>query len=240
MREEVENTLLEIVYQDDFLVAINKPHGLLVHRSPIAADASEFAVQLLRDQLGRKVFPTHRLDRKTSGVLLFALDETTNSLMQQAFMQQGVSKIYKALVRGFTEEKGTIDYPLTTDEGKTQEAITHYHRLETFEIPLAFGKHTTSRYSLLELKPETGRMHQLRKHLAHIFHPIIGDRPHGCNKQNRFFLETWNMNKMLLHAEELSIVHPVTQLKLTIRADFSADFVRILENFKNYSSNTSC
>jgi tRNA pseudouridine65 synthase len=88
MSEEVKNTLLEIVYQDDFLVAINKPHGLLVHRSPIAADASEFAIQLLRDQLGKKVFPTHRLDRKTSGVLLFALDESTNRTMQQLFMKQ--------------------------------------------------------------------------------------------------------------------------------------------------------
>lgn len=118
MSEEFENTILEIVYQDDFLVAINKPHGLLVHRSPIAADASEFAIQLLRDQLGRKVFPTHRLDRKTSGVLLFALDESTNRAMQQLFMHQGVSKTYKALVRGFIHEKGTIDYALTTDEDR--------------------------------------------------------------------------------------------------------------------------
>ena len=236
MSEVVGNNLLEIIYQDDFLVAINKPHGLLVHRSPIAADASEFAIQLLRDQLGRKVFPTHRLDRKTSGVLLFALDEETNRSMQQLFMNQGVSKTYKALVRGFIPENGTIDYALTTEDGKTQDAVTHYERLETFELPIAFGKHATSRYSLAKLNPETGRMHQLRKHLAHIFYPIIGDRPHGCNKQNRFFLEQWQMNKMLLHAEEISFKHPVTLQVLSIRANFSKDFNLILQNFRSAST----
>ncbi len=233
MSEEVEKTILEIVYQDDFLVAINKPHGLLVHRSPIAADASEFAIQLLRDQLGRKVYPTHRLDRKTSGVLLFALDESTNRTMQQLFMNQGVSKTYKALVRGFIPENGTIDYALTTDDGKTQDAVTHYERLETFELPIAFGKHATSRYSLVKLDPETGRMHQLRKHLAHIFYPIIGDRPHGCNKQNKFFLEQWQMNKMLLHAEEITFQHPVMNEAILIRANYSKDFAFILQNFRS-------
>lgn len=237
MSEEVENTILEIVYQDDFLVAINKPHGLLVHRSPIAADASEFAIQLLRDQLGRKVFPTHRLDRKTSGVLLFALDEESNRLMQQLFMNQDVAKTYKALVRGFIPENGTIDYALTTDDGKTQEAITHYERIETFELPIPFGKHATSRYSLVKLDPETGRMHQLRKHLAHIFYPIIGDRPHGCNKQNKFFLEQWQMNKMLLHAEEIRFIHPHTSLETNIRATISSDFNFILKKFNSYQDN---
>ncbi|MEN9441962.1 MAG: hypothetical protein RLZ33_2039 [Bacteroidota bacterium] len=237
MSEEVENKILEIVYQDDFLVAINKPHGLLVHRSPIAADASEFAIQLLRDQLGRKVYPTHRLDRKTSGVLLFALDESTNRTMQQLFMNQGVSKTYKALVRGFIPEKGTIDYALTTDEGKTQDAVTHYERLETFELPIQFGKHATSRYSMVKLDPETGRMHQLRKHLAHIFYPIIGDRPHGCNKQNRFFLEQWQMNKMLLHAEEIAFDHPVTKEAVVIRANYSNDFMHILQEFSSLNIN---
>lgn len=237
MNEEVENKTLEIVYQDEFLVAINKPHGLLVHRSPIAADASEFAIQLLRDQLGSKVFPTHRLDRKTSGVLLFALDEETNSLMQQAFMNKDVAKTYKALVRGFIPEKGTIDYALTTDDGKTQDAITHYERMETFELPIPFGKHATSRYSLVKLDPETGRMHQLRKHLAHIFYPIIGDRPHGCNKQNKFFLEQWQMNKMLLHAEEISFDHPVTKEAVVIRANYSNDFAYILQEFSSLNIN---
>lgn len=220
--------MLEILYQDDYLIAINKPHGLLVHRSPIAADASEFAVQLLRNQIGQKVYPVHRLDRKTSGVLLFALNEEVNRTMQQAFMNKEVEKKYLAILRGFTPEKGTIDYALTTEDGKVQDAITHYKTLRHFEIPVPFGKFDTSRYSLVEVNPETGRMHQLRKHFAHIFHPIIGDRPHGCNKQNKLFLEKWNMNTMLLHASELQFIHPVSHEKITIEAGLHSDFERVL------------
>jgi tRNA pseudouridine65 synthase len=220
--------VLEILFQDADFVAINKPHGLLVHRSPIAADADVFAVQLLRNQLGQKVYPVHRLDRKTSGVLLFALNEEMNKSLQEAFMAKKVLKKYVALVRGFAPESATIDYPLTNEAGKIQEAITHFKRLQTIEIPLPFGKFDTSRYSLLELQPESGRMHQIRKHLAHIFHPIIGDRPHGCNKQNKFFLENWEMKNMLLHASELQFMHPVLQEEITIKAGFQMEFTRIL------------
>lgn len=220
--------MLEILYQDEYLVAINKPHGLLVHRSPIAADASEFAIQLLRDQLGQKVFPVHRLDRKTSGILLFALDENINVVMQRSFMNKVIEKKYLALVRGFTLQEGMIDYALTTDDGKVQDAITHYKTIKQFEISVPHGKHLTSRYSLVEVNPETGRMHQIRKHLAHIFNPIIGDRPHGCNKQNKLFLETWNMNTMLLHAAELEFIHPVTKQKIVIQAEISSEFHRTL------------
>ncbi|MFO0495340.1 MAG: pseudouridine synthase [Flavobacteriia bacterium] len=227
---------LEILYQDDCLIAINKPHGLLVHRSPIAADASEFAVQLLRNQIGQKVYPVHRLDRKTGGVLLFALNEEVNRAMQQAFMNKDVTKKYLAIVRGFAPEKGTIDYALTTEDGKVQDAITHYQTLRHFEIPVPFGKFDTSRYSFVEVNPETGRMHQIRKHFAHIFHPIIGDRPHGCNKQNKLFLEKWKMNTMLLHASELSFVHPVSQELMTIGASIQSDFERVIVILNNLNS----
>jgi tRNA pseudouridine65 synthase len=223
------NLSLQILYQDEHLIAINKPHGLLVHRSPIAADASEFAVQLLREQIGQKVYPVHRLDRKTGGVLLFALNEEANSQMQQAFMNKEVFKKYLAIVRGFTPERGTIDYPLTTEDGKTQDVVTHYRTLQQFEIPVPFGKFETSRYSLVEVTPETGRMHQIRKHFAHIFHPIIGDRPYGCNKQNKLFLEKWHMNTMLLHASELQFTHPVTKELITINAAPQSDFERVFQ-----------
>ena len=220
---------LQILYHDEHLIAINKPHGLLVHRFAIAADTSEFAVQILRDQIGQRVYPVHRFDRKTSGVLLFALNGEANSCLQQAFMSKEVSKKYLAIVRGFTPEKGTIDYPLTTDDGKTQDAVTHYRTLQQFEIPVPFGKFETSRYSLVEVTPETGRMHQIRKHFAHIFHPIIGDRPYGCNKQNKLFLEKWHMNTMLLHASELQFTHPVTKELISISADLQMEFERVIE-----------
>lgn len=219
---------LPILYQDEHLVAINKPHGLLVHKSSYAAEATEFAVQILRDQLGKFVFPCHRLDRKTGGVLLFAIDKETNSLMQRQFAESKVKKKYHAIVRGHTNLNGRIDYALTNEAGKTQEAITNYKTLSTSEINIPFGKHKTSRYSLIEVIPETGRMHQIRKHMAHIFHPIIGDRPHGCNKQNKLFKEKWKMTTMLLHATSIEFEHPPTSEMVKIEAPLQSEFKRMM------------
>jgi tRNA pseudouridine65 synthase len=220
---------LDIIYHDDHLVAINKPHGLLVHRSPIANDVTEFALQILRDQLGQKVFPAHRLDRKTGGVLLFALSKDAEKLMQQQFQENLVVKKYLAIVRGYTDDSGEIDYPLRRENGTLQEAFTRYKTLARAELDMPFGNHPTSRYSLVEARPETGRMHQLRKHFAHIFHPIIGDRTHGCNKQNKLFKEKWALDTMLLHASQLSFSHPVTQQLVTITAPLQSEFLRIME-----------
>lgn len=219
--------MLEILFEDEQLIAINKPHGLLVHRSKIATDATEFALQLLRDQINQRVFPCHRLDRKTSGVLLFAKDEVSNRAMQIQFMNNEVQKSYLAILRGWTKDSETIDYPLFNDNGTSQDAITHYTTLAKSELPFSSGKNSTSRYSLVRANPQTGRMHQLRKHFAHIFHPIIGDRPHGCNKQNKLFLERFNMNKMLLHAESLTFQHPINSEKLSISANVSEEFKRM-------------
>ncbi len=209
-------------------MAINKPHGLLVHRSPIATNVDTFAVQELRNQLDRHVFPVHRLDRKTSGVLLFALEENSLKNLQAQFAERQVDKTYWAILRGYTEDEGFIDYALTNDKGKTQEAQTAYKTLSKTEIAVPFGKHATSRYSLVEAKPQTGRMHQLRKHFAHILHPIIGDRPHGCNKQNKLFKEKWDMTTMLLHAVKLRIEHPKSGETLVIEATPQAEFQRML------------
>lgn len=221
--------MLEIVYQDPYLVAINKPHNLLVHRSPIARDAEQFALQLLRDQLGQLVFPAHRLDRKTGGVLLFALDKETGQKMQSLFMKRAVKKSYLAVVRGYSDAEGYIDYPLRKEDGPLQDATTSYRTIAQSEIPIPHGQFATSRYSLIEAAPETGRMHQLRKHFAHILHPIIGDRPHGCNKQNKFWKETYHMDTMLLHASQLSFRHPATDSLTTVKAGLQPEFRRSLD-----------
>jgi len=230
--------MLEILYQDEHLVAINKPHGLLVHRSSIATNTDTFAVQVLRDQLGLRVYPAHRLDRKTSGVLLFALDKSVLPALHHQFAEHSLKKTYWAILRGYAEDSGTIDYALTNDKDKTQEAITNYKTLQRTEINVPFGKHATSRYSLIEAKPVTGRMHQLRKHFAHILHPIIGDRPHGCNKQNKLFLEKWQMGTMLLHAKSLQFEHPMTNESIDLKAGLQSEFKRMLETleFKDYSA----
>src|ERR1700761_7320114 len=220
--------MLDILFRDEYLIAINKPHGLLVHRSSIAADVEEFALQLLRDQIGQKVNPVHRIDRKTGGVLLFAFSKTVEITMQKQFAGNLVKKAYLAIVRGHTEHTGDIDYPLRKENGTLQEAFTTYQTLKRAELDVAFGKHPTSRYSLIEATPATGRMHQLRKHFAHIFHPIIGDRTHGCNKQNKLFKEKWEMDTMLLHAQSLTFTHPVTQELIVIQAPLQQEFIRVM------------
>lgn len=219
--------MLEIIYQDDILVAINKPNGLLVHRSPIATNTDVYALQILRDQINQKVYPCHRLDRKTSGVLLFALNPEVQKLINDQFMNNETVKMYVAILRGHAPLSGTINYPLTNDKGKTQDAITHFELVKKSEIAIPLGKFETSRYSLVRVTPETGRMHQIRKHFAHIFHPIIGDRPHGCNKQNKLFLEKWNMSNMLLHAAQLTFTHPENNNSLTIDAELPNEFIRM-------------
>jgi len=221
--------MLEIIFRDEHLIAINKPHDLLVHRSPIAADVEVFALQLLRDQVGQKVYPVHRIDRKTAGMLVFAFDKAVEIEMQKQFADNLVSKKYFAILRGHTPDTGEIDYPLRKENGAFQEAFTSYHTLKRTELDVPFGKHATSRYSLIEATPKTGRMHQLRKHFAHIFHPIIGDRTHGCNKQNKLFKEKWDMTTMLLHASQLTFDHPVSGRAITIEAPLQPEFIRVME-----------
>jgi len=220
---------LEILYQDESIVAINKPHGLLVHRSAIARDASAFALQLLRDQLGKTVYPAHRLDRKTGGILLFSLNKETDQYLQKSFQERKIDKKYLAVLRGFAPAEGLIDYPLKRDDGTVQEAQTSFRLLAQGELAVPFGKFPTARYSLVEANPITGRMHQLRRHFAHIFHPIIGDRPHGCNKQNRFWKEAYQMDTLLLHASELTFKHPLSGEDVHIKAPLQPDFIRVLE-----------
>ncbi len=224
---------LEVIFRDEHLIAINKPTGLLVHRSPIATNATEFAVQLLRNQIGQMVYPSHRLDRKTSGVLLFALSPLANTITQQLFSERKIHKIYHAIVRGYLPEKERIDYVLKNGKGIEQPAVTVLKTIERFEINVPFGKHSSSRYSFVEMIPETGRFHQLRKHAAHIFHPIIGDRPHGCNKQNRLWKEKWGITRMLLHASSLSFTHPITQKEILIEAGFDKVFMEVLEMLRD-------
>jgi tRNA pseudouridine65 synthase len=221
--------MLDILFQDDYLIAINKPHGLLVHRSSIAVDVEEFALQLLRDQIGKKVNPAHRIDRKTGGVLLFAFNKEVETAMQQQFMENRVSKKYLAIVRGHTPDAEEIDYPLRKENGTLQDAFTAYTTLQRAELPVPFGAHTTSRYSLVEVVPQTGRMHQIRKHMSHIFHPIIGDRTHGCNKQNKLFTEKWEMSTMLLHASQLNFNHPITNEDIIINAPLQDEFNRVVQ-----------
>ena len=227
---------LEILYQDQYLVVINKPHGLLVHRSKIARDVQEFALQILRDQIQQPVYPAHRLDRKTSGILIFALNKDILKAMNQIFLDNTIKKEYLALVRGWTPETFSIDKALPKENGNLQESLTHFSTLECIEKAWEMGKFKTSRYALVKAFPVTGRMHQIRRHLNHFRHPIIGDRPHGCNKQNKFLKEKFNITTMYLHALKVTFNHPVTGQLLVIKAPLSTEFKNAKDTIFQFKS----
>ena len=217
----------DILFEDDHILAIYKPAGYFVHRTKLDYQAETLVMPLLRDQIGQKVYPVHRLDRKTPGLLLMAKDEESQKAFNDMFMAGSVKKTYLALVRGWAPESFEIDYAIENDRGKLQEALTLGKSIAQYEIPISSGKHPTSRYSMVELYPQTGRQHQLRKHMSHIFHPILGDRPHGCNKQNRFFLNQFQLNDMLLHAKNLSFIHPFSGKLVSIDFSPRGEFNRI-------------
>lgn len=222
---------LAVLYRDEHFIAVDKPPGMLVHRTWIS-DGSEFALQRLRDQIGRRVYPVHRLDRPTSGVLMFALSPEAATALCGVFEARAVDKRYLAVVRGYTEEAGSIDYALCEEPDKpAQPALTHYRRLATVELPIAVGRYASARYSLVEARPETGRMHQIRKHFAHIFHPLIGDTTHGEGRHNRLFRERFDLHRLLLLAWRLEFTHPCSGARVAIEAPLPAELQRLFADF---------
>lgn len=232
--------MLDILYRDDHLIAINKPSGLLVHRSNIDRHETRFAVQLLRDQIGQRVFPLHRLDKPTSGVLLFTLDSASARTVGRQFESDGIRKQYLAIVRGWPLESGEIDHPLSRqfdDYGRSFSAenpaeplpaVTRFRRLAVTELNEAVDRYATSRYALIELSPKTGRQHQLRRHLKHIAHPVIGDANWGKGVHNRFFQQRFDSRRLLLACTHLQLQHPQSGLTLAISAPLENSFARIV------------
>ncbi len=262
----LEKPILKVLYQDEYLVAVDKPAGLFVHRSFMDKDEIYFALQLVRDQIGKYVYPVHRLDRPTSGVLLFALTKEIAQKMNAAFAyksnsvgdinreQNGkvkhelepgdgaeLTKTYYALVRGHLtiwDQSELIDHPLKEKLDKlgdknvsrnkeAQSAQTHFQVTKQASLPIALGKFDSVRYSLVKLEPVTGRRHQIRRHLAHLRHPIIGDINYGDNKQNPFFIKHFGFKRLMLIAKSLSFFHPVTAQKVTITAEFDEQWQQV-------------
>jgi len=233
---------LEILYQDEYLVAINKPSGLLVHKSMIDRHEIYFAMKMLRDQIGKWVYPIHRLDKPTSGVLLFALDSHTAKLMSEQFKEHTMQKVYIAVARGYVDDSGLIDHALKEKLDKIsdkdankykepQEAQTEYKCLAKLELDATVGIYDTVRYSLVKLLPKTGRKHQLRRHMKHINHHLLGDTKYGRGEHNKFIRQEYNMHRLLLHALSLEVSHPYTEETLLLRAPFDETFTRMLTLF---------
>lgn len=218
-----------ILFEDAHFIAIHKPDGILAHRTKISED-TVFVLQLLRKQVGYRIYPVHRLDRATSGVLIFGKTKEAAAALSIPFRNQAVHKKYLAVVRGYVEEKGVIDYPLArSPKHDKQPAISHYKRLAQNELGFSVNRYPTSRYSLVLVEPQTGRHHQIRRHFAHYRHPVLNDRPHGDCKHNKYFREHLGVQRMLLHAWELGFRHPFTEEGLAIQAPLGKNFLAALK-----------
>jgi tRNA pseudouridine65 synthase len=207
---------LEILFQDKDLVAVNKPSGMLVHRG--WANDKVVAMTEVRDQIGEWVYPVHRLDRGSSGALLFALSSEIAAALGRAFSERLVQKYYLALLRGVPEESGLIDHDIPKKEGGPKvSAQTAYRRLGV-----------SGRYSLVEARPRTGRLHQIRRHFTHISCPLIGDVKHGKGEHNRHFRDNYNLHRLALHSHGLSLEHPTSGERLELRASLPEDLASAL------------
>ncbi|MGH7790412.1 MAG: pseudouridine synthase [Candidatus Binatia bacterium] len=227
---------LTILYRDDDLVAVHKPAGLLVHRSSIDTRASHFLLQTLRDQIGAAVHPVHRLDKATSGIVVFALHAQAASRLAEAFRDGAVAKTYVAVVRGWAPGAVDVDHPLRDIADRrarrrtldTREAFTAVRCLARAEFNSPVGRYATARYSLVTCRPRTGRRHQIRRHMKHLRHPIIGDVNYGDGAHNRFFREALGITRLLLAASVLRLPHPRTGETIELHAPVDASFLDAL------------
>ena len=226
---------LDILFADDTLAIVNKPAGLMVHDSALARGETDFAADRLREQFGRPIFLVHRLDRATSGCLLLAFDRETASALGKVLMSREVEKDYWAVCRGWPEETFVVDHPLDGGPGKPlkKPAVTRFTRLATTELSMPSAGFETSRYALLCAQPETGRFRQIRRHLKHLSHHLIGDTSHGDGRHNRNF-RMLGIHRMLLHARRLAFVHPATGERVEVRAPVDAEFAKALALFEGF------
>lgn len=236
---------LTILFEDDFFVAVDKPRGLLVHRSDIDKHETQFLLQQLRDQIGTYVYPVHRLDKPTSGVIVFGKNPEVVAALKLQMEANEATKEYLLVCRGFCPEQGVIDHPLKpisdfknkrakgkpAEEKPAQEAITAYKRLAVVEIDAEIDRYPKSRFSLVKAQLLTGRKHQLRRHFKHLSHPIIGCPRYGKSKYNHYFARYFAAPRLLLHAYRLSFCHPISQQHIVITAAPSGSFASLLERF---------
>ena len=220
---------IAVLHEDAGFAVVDKPAGLMAHASAMARGEDDFLVDRLRAQFGRPVHLVHRLDRATSGCLLVAFDAATAATLGAGFWARETVKDYLAVCRGWPEESISVDHPLDGGPGKPEKkpAVTDLVRLGTGELSLPSAQHPTSRYALLQCSPRTGRYRQIRRHLKHLHHHLVGDSSHGDGRHNRHF-RMLGVHRMLLHAWRLRFAHPATGAPVHVEAPLDAEFRKAL------------
>jgi tRNA pseudouridine65 synthase len=225
---------LDIIFEDQFIICVNKPNNMVVHHAYHSRNvADEMALlQLIQAEKGIKVYPIHRLDRKTSGIILLAKETIHVSKFQELFTNNEIEKTYYGVVRGFSPESKIIDSPVKgRDASIHKDALTYLKTLEQIVLEIPVKPYDSSRYSLVELKPKTGRMHQLRVHTNKISHPLIGDIKYGDKNHDLMFEENFGWKNMFLHAGHLKFKHPFSEEVLILKANFPKDWISLFEEF---------
>lgn len=225
---------LEIIFEDEYILCVHKPNNVLVHHAFHSRNVAEedSLLQLIKNELGIKVFPIHRLDRKTSGIILLAKETHFVSKFQELFTNKEINKTYFGIVRGFSPETKTIDSPVKgRDANVHKEALTYLKTLEKVTLNIPVKPYESSRYSFVALSPKTGRMHQLRVHANKISHPLIGDPKYGDKNHNVMFEENFGCSNMFLHAGKLEFKHPFTSEELILKANFPKDWITLFDEF---------
>lgn len=239
---------VEIVFEDEHLIAVAKPAGLFVHRSKADRAVANTLLQQMRDQIGQHLFTVHRLDRATSGLVLLAKSSIVAAALGQQFESRTIRKTYQAVVRGFTDESGTIDTPLVSARGRgkpaehpyavPQPALTSYTTTRHYELPLPDRSFSTTRISLVQVLPRTGRFHQIRRHFNYISHPVVGDSSHGDSRLNRRIAEFCDQPRLMLAATELQLQHPVHNTKLHLTCPPESSFAAVIERLQPFCCTT--
>ncbi|MCI2228499.1 pseudouridine synthase [Polaribacter sp. MSW13] len=225
---------LEIIFEDAYIICVNKPNNMLVHHAHHSRNVADETslLQLIFQETGLKVYPIHRLDRKTSGIILLAKETHYVSKFQDLFTTNEIQKIYYGIVRGYSPTTKIIDSPVKgRDANVHKEALTHLKTLEQITLNIPVKPYDSSRYSLVELVPKTGRMHQLRIHMNKISHPLIGDAKYGDKNHDMMFDENFGWKNMFLHAGKLEFKHPFTSEDVLLKATFPVDWKSLFENF---------
>jgi tRNA pseudouridine65 synthase len=229
----VAKNRLPVVYRDEWLIAVSKPAGLVVHASE-DAPLRDTAMRRLRSQTGRRVYPCHRLDRPTSGLLLFAFSGQLARPVFEAFERREITKSYWALCRGHLQPgQEQVERPI---DGRW--ALTRFRSLREYALPMGVSRYPTARYSLIEARPVSGRRHQIRRHLNHLAHPIIGDSGHGDLVHNRFFRQVWGLPHLFLASRSLELTHPVTGEALCLEAPLAWRLQACLEQLEEFRLST--
>ncbi len=225
---------LKIIFEDDYILCVNKPNNILVHHAYHSRNVSDenSLLQIVKNETGLLVFPIHRLDRKTSGIILLAKEKGFVSKFQDLFSTDRIQKKYFGVVRGHSPESKIIDSPVKGRDAKVhKDALTHLKTLENIVLDVAVKPYSSSRYSLVELQPKTGRMHQLRVHMNKISHPLIGDAKYGDKNHDMMYQSKYGYQNLFLHAGQLEFTHPFTSENLKLQAEFPKDWISLFENF---------